>query len=74
MPPLYDYQCQKCKAKTAVLRTFQDYDKGPGTDETDPAPSVPEGAEECEEHQWERIIGGNPTVVKSWRWGAKGHW
>ena len=66
--PLYNWHCTKCEQEIDVLRTFDDYEKGPTDEEADPEPSM----KSCP-HEWERKIAPVKTI-KGIGWGKKGHW
>lgn len=70
--PLYQYRCKKCKRSLEILRQFAEFDVPPQAEEVATNdPSLPE----CPEHEWERLIGGNQSIVKGWNWGGgKGNW
>ena len=56
---------KKTGKEVEVLRIFADYEKPPTKEE----------APDLEDPEWERQVGGNQSVLKSWNWGAgKGNW
>lgn len=72
--PLYQWRCSKCKTCIEVLRTFDQYEVPPGTDDdTNPPPCSSKKAG----HKWARYISSPATIVKTWAWsrdGGKGSW
>jgi hypothetical protein len=84
--PLYQYKCKHCKANLDVLRTFDEYQIPPTSEEEVEAGSamcLPAGVTDPDPseyryqapHEWERHISGNTTILKSAAWGGgKGNW
>ena len=64
MPPMYAWEHQETKKIVEVIRTFDDSDVPPTEEEAKGLTG-----------KWEKIIGGNQTLLKTGRWGAgKGNW
>lgn len=62
--PMYAWEHQETKKIVEVIRTFNDSDVPPTEEEAKGLTG-----------KWEKIIGGNQTLLKTGRWGAgKGHW
>lgn len=62
--PMYTWEHTETKKTVQVIRSFDDS-------------SVPPTPEEAGglEGAWEKLIGGNQTLLKTGRWGAgKGNW
>ena len=63
--PMYDWLCEKCGKHEVTVYSV---------DERDTPPDEQKSAE-CEEHKWDRKIGGKQAVIKGRSWGAgKGNW
>jgi hypothetical protein len=63
--PFYTWVDKKTGKEIEVLRIFSDYEKPPTKEE----------APDAEDPEWERQVGGNQSVLKSWSWGpGKGNW
>ena len=71
--PMYDWKCTKCEGVTTVLRSFDDYQLQP-ISEDGLTIKYPEGSKEKKrcKHKWERIIGSG-SVVRGPGWGSKGN-
>jgi len=69
--PLYEWHCSTCGCTAEVIRSFDEYERGPEPDE------LPKGSE-CGDtgrpHSFERKIAGKVNVVKVPGWGKKGEW
>ena len=64
MCPMYTWEHKETKKTVEVIRSFDD-SSGPPTSEE--AGGL--------EGEWEKLIGGNQTLLKTGRWGAgKGNW
>ena len=63
--PLYGWRCEKCNAKTEVLRKFDDYQ----------VPPEKCSNPDCDSKEFRRTIGEDIVVTKGWNWGdGKGNW
>ena len=66
--PIYQWRCDACKIEVDVLRKFDDYKKKPLKKE------CPKQEVKCT-HVWERLIGGNQSLIRGPNWkGSKGNW
>lgn len=63
--PMYDWLCEKCGKHEVTVYSV---------DARDTPPEEQKSAE-CEEHKWDRRIGGKQAVIRGRNWGGgKGNW
>lgn len=63
--PMYDWLCEKCGKHEVTVYSVEERDTPPDEKKSDA----------CEEHAWDRKIGGKQAVIKGRSWGAgKGNW
>jgi hypothetical protein len=70
--PLYEWHCSTCGCTAEVIRSFDEYERGPEPDE------LPKGSE-CTDpggHAFERKLSTKVKVTRAPGWGpgSKGNW
>lgn len=61
MPPLYDWECQKCKKQTTTIVSMSQSDIPPEENKDD----------KCEEHTWKKVILSAPQKAYGANWGYR---
>ena len=62
--PLYDWCDKKTGKVVSVIRTFSEYE----------VPPTQEEAPDAVDPEWERLVGGNQSVIRAPGFGKKGYW
>lgn len=65
MPPIYDWECEKCGKHVEInTQSFDDYNKPPEEEES----------KECKKHEWKKRL-GTFKLARGPNWkGSKGNW